>query len=133
VAAVLGKDTLEVSTTDVAQWSIVSAGVWWAVLTTLPLLWLRNRPPIAGPARGSVLVAGFRQLWDTLRGLRAYPLILLFLAAFLIYNDGDRTVIALAGGIRHQRACSGRPTWTFACATSRSCGDSCVSCLARPV
>jgi UMF1 family MFS transporter len=41
-------------------------------------------------------VDGFRQLWHTLKGLRAYPLTLLFLAAYLIYNDGIQTVIALA-------------------------------------
>jgi MFS transporter, UMF1 family len=96
VAAVLFKDALGLSTADVARYSIVSAGLWWAGFTTLPLLRLRNRPPIAGPARGSVLVDGFRQLWHTMRSLKAYPLTLFFLVAYLIYNDGIQTVIALA-------------------------------------
>jgi UMF1 family MFS transporter len=43
-----------------------------------------------------VLTDGFRQLGRTLRGLRAYPLTLFFLLAYLIYNDGIQTVIALA-------------------------------------
>ena len=96
VVAVLFKDELGASTGDVARYSIVSAGVWWALFTTLPLRRLRNRPPAAGVARGSVLTDGFRQLWHTLRGLKAYPLTLLFLLAYLIYNDGIQTVIALA-------------------------------------
>ncbi|HET6211423.1 MAG TPA: MFS transporter, partial [Micromonosporaceae bacterium] len=81
---------------EVARWSIVSAGVWWAAFTTLPLLRLHNRPPLAGVARGPVLTDGFRQLGHTLRGLKAYPLTLFFLIAFLIYNDGIQTVITMA-------------------------------------
>jgi UMF1 family MFS transporter len=81
---------------EVARWSIVSAGVWWAAFTTIPLVRLRNRPAVAGEHRGSPLVDGFRQLGHTLRGLRAYPLTLSFLAAYLIYNDGIQTVISLA-------------------------------------
>ena len=81
---------------EVARWSIVSAGVWWAVFTAIPMVRLRNRPPLAGEHRGSVLTDGFRQLARTLAGLRAYPLTLLFLAGYLLYNDGIQTVITLA-------------------------------------
>ena len=43
-----------------------------------------------------MLTDGFRQLGRTMRGLKAYPLTLFFLLAFLVYNDGIQTVIALA-------------------------------------
>jgi MFS transporter, UMF1 family len=82
---------------DIARWSLFSAGVWWAAFTTFPLLWLRNRPATAGEHSGPVLTDGFRQLWRTLRGLKAFPLTLFFLIAFLVYNDGIQTVIAMAG------------------------------------
>jgi MFS transporter, UMF1 family len=84
-------------TLDLARWSIVSAGVWWAAFTLVPLRWLREHPGAESTtARGNVLVDGFRQLGHTIRGLRAYPLTLFFLLAYLIYNDGIQTVIALA-------------------------------------
>ncbi|GAA3352051.1 MFS transporter [Amorphoplanes nipponensis] len=84
-------------TLDLARWCIVSAGVWWGVFTLVPLRWLREHPGAeAGAARGNVLTDGFRQLGRTLRSLRAYPLTLFFLVAFLIYNDGIQTVISLA-------------------------------------
>ncbi|WBB80816.1 MFS transporter [Micromonospora sp. WMMD882] len=84
-------------TLDLARWSIVSAGVWWAVFTVVPLAWLRERPSVAAVAGGGhVLVDGFRQLGRTVREMRAYPLTLFFLLAFLVYNDGIQTVIALA-------------------------------------
>jgi UMF1 family MFS transporter len=43
----------------------------------------------------TVVTAGFRQLLVTLRASRAYPHTLLFLAAYLLYNDGIQTVITL--------------------------------------
>jgi UMF1 family MFS transporter len=83
-------------TLDLARWSIVSAGVWWAVFTLVPLRWLRERPAAEASPGGNLLTDGFRQLGRTVRGVRAYPLTLFFLLAFLIYNDGIQTVIALA-------------------------------------
>ncbi|MEU6204330.1 MFS transporter [Micromonospora musae] len=85
-------------TLDLARWSIVSAGVWWAVFTLVPLRWLREHPTAAAIAArgGNVLTDGFRQLGRTLREIKAYPLTLFFLLAFLVYNDGIQTVITLA-------------------------------------
>lgn len=84
-------------TLDLARWSIVSAGVWWAVFTLLPLRWLREHPPAAAVhGGGNVLTDGFKQLGRTLREVKAYPLTLFFLLAFLVYNDGIQTVITLA-------------------------------------
>jgi MFS transporter, UMF1 family len=89
-------DGTDQRTLDIARWCIVSAGVWWAAFTLLPLRRLRNRPPLAGVSRGTFVTDGFRQLARTVRGLRAYPLTLFFLLAFLVYNDGIQTVISLA-------------------------------------
>lgn len=88
----------EINQEEIARWSLVSAGVWWAAFTTFTMLWLKNRPPLEGVRQGgSFLTDGFKQFFRTLRGLKAFPLTLLFLVAFLIYNDGIQTVIALAG------------------------------------
>jgi UMF1 family MFS transporter len=94
LAIIIGGD--DVDKAAVARWSIVSAGVWWALFTTLPLMRLHNRPAVAGEARGSALTDGFRQLGQTLRHLKSYPLTLFFLIAFLVYNDGIQTVITMA-------------------------------------
>ena len=98
VVTVLSVEGDDQRTLDLARWCIVSAGVWWAAFTLLPLRWLREHPgtAAAGPSRGNVLTDGFRQLGHTVRSLRTYPLTLFFLVAFLVYNDGIQTVIALA-------------------------------------
>ncbi|MGK5521350.1 MFS transporter [Micromonospora sp. URMC 107] len=94
--SMLGEEGNHQRTLDLARWSIVSAGVWWAVFTLVPLRWLREHPTAAALSGGNPVTDGFRQLGRTLREIKAYPLTLFFLLAFLVYNDGIQTVIALA-------------------------------------
>jgi len=85
---------------ELARISLGLAGLWWALFMLVPLRTLRNAPrDVAarqGLPRGSVVTSGFHQLGDTLRHMRAYPLTLLFLLAYLIYYDGINTVTTLA-------------------------------------
>jgi UMF1 family MFS transporter len=76
--------------------SLCSAGVWWALFSVWPMLGLRNRPPVH-TAGGGVLAAGFLQIAATVKGLRHYPQTLLFLLAYMLYNDGVQAVITLSG------------------------------------
>jgi len=77
--------------------SLASAGLWWAIFTLVPLRGLRTRRPIKPlPAGTSFLSIGFKQLSHTLRQLPSYPHSLLFLIAYLLYNDGIQTVIAMS-------------------------------------
>jgi UMF1 family MFS transporter len=89
-------ESLGLSAGHAARISLLSAGLWWALFTLIPLSRLRNRREAALlPPGGRVVSAGFRQLRHTLRGARAYPRTLLFLAAYLFYNDGIQSVILL--------------------------------------
>ena len=76
---------------------LASAGVWWLVFSIIPLLTLRNRIPTKAPQAGeSAVVAAVKQLLHTLSQLPRYPQTLLFLVAYLIYNDAIQTVFAMA-------------------------------------
>jgi UMF1 family MFS transporter len=94
-------DRLPFTAGTAAQISIVSAGIWWLVFTLISQATLRDSPPVvdSGAGAGSpvlamrTITAGFRQLGGTLAQLRLAPTTLLFLAAFLLYNDGIQTVI----------------------------------------
>lgn len=77
--------------------SLASAGVWWAIFTIFPMLWIRKykiRNDV--PEGESVVGIGFKQLWHTIKDLKNYPMTLTFLIAFLIYNDGVQTVLIAA-------------------------------------
>lgn len=77
--------------------SLASSGAWWAVFTLIPLATLRNRLPVKEPQAGqSLIVTSFKQLRHTISGARRYPQTLLFLIAYLLYNDAIQAVIALA-------------------------------------
>jgi UMF1 family MFS transporter len=84
--------------TDVAvRICLASAGVWWGIFTLIPLFSLKRRRPQQPLPRGAnFLTVGFRQLAHTFGEMRRYPQTLLFLAAYLLYNDGIQAVIALS-------------------------------------
>jgi UMF1 family MFS transporter len=89
-------DSLGLSGGPAVRISLLSAGAWWALFTLIPLRTLRDRGPARSGEQGAAVVtSGFRQLLGTLRASRAYPQTLLFLAAYLLYNDGIQTVITL--------------------------------------
>ncbi|MBI3777757.1 MAG: MFS transporter [Gammaproteobacteria bacterium] len=88
---------LGLGTGEAVRINLASAGVWWAIFTMIPLFVLKRRQPVKHiPAGEHYLTVGIRQLWHTLVKVRAHPQALLFLIAFLLYNDGIQTVIALA-------------------------------------
>ncbi len=77
--------------------SLASAGLWWAMFAIIPMLRLRNRPGHAHDATVPRAVSGsLRQLGRTIADLRRYPRTLLFLVAYLLYNDGVQTVISFS-------------------------------------
>ncbi len=89
--------TLGLTTSQAIRINLASAGMWWAIFTLIPLATLRRRQPIKSLPQGeNYLSAGFKQLRKTLSKARAYPQTLLFLIAYLFYNDGIQTVIALS-------------------------------------
>ena len=97
LALYMKADALGLTEGQAVRISLASAGVWWAGFTAIPLLALRGRKPaLELPPGMSYAAAGFRQIFRTLGELRHYPQALLFLAAYLIYNDAIQAVITLA-------------------------------------
>jgi MFS transporter, UMF1 family len=83
-------------TETVVRISLLSAGLWWAGFTLIPVLGMWNLRGVERPevARDAGVVGGsLRQLRDTFTELRSYPQTMLFLLAYLFFNDGIQTVI----------------------------------------
>lgn len=77
--------------------SLASAGLWWGLFTIMPMITLKIRRPIHSLPEGKGYVSfGFRQFVNTIKEARKYPQTLLFLLAFLLYNDGVQTVIVVS-------------------------------------
>lgn len=81
-----------------ARLSFISVGIWW-IAFTLPLMRLIPEPPFTRPVPhtdGNILTLGFRQLAETFRRIRNYRELLVFLAAFWLFNDGVGTIMKMA-------------------------------------
>jgi UMF1 family MFS transporter len=97
LAVVTFNEALGLSTAMAVRLCMLSAALWWAGFTIIPWLGIRNRPAVGVQREAGGLVRqSFGQLATTLRDLRSYPMTMLFLLAYLFYNDGIQTVIASA-------------------------------------
>ena len=77
--------------------SLCSAGLWWGGFSIITFRRLRTRSAATVlPAGGSVLTAGIKELLASFRALRRLPQTLRYLLAYMLFNDGIQTVIAMA-------------------------------------
>lgn len=111
---VLGHDALGLSLDQAARLGIVMAGAWWAGFTLITARDLVEPPPReaasggnagagaggrpGGGVRGLLGLAavGVRRTWATTRKVRQFRQLLLFLVAFMLYDDAIQTVISMA-------------------------------------
>jgi UMF1 family MFS transporter len=78
------------------RWSFISVGAWW-LLFTLPAMFLIKEARPAQPVHGlRAALAGWRELLATVRSIRRYRELTLFLFAYWFYIDGVNTVIKMA-------------------------------------
>ena len=86
------RGTLGLTTSAAVRICLVSAGVWWAVFTTIPVRAVRHVRRVRTPAAAGA----FAQLRATVADARTHRQTVRFLVAYLVYNDGIQTVITLA-------------------------------------
>ncbi len=73
------------------------AGIWWGGFAIITLLFLKRRQPIRKAPEGKhYIAAGFIELKGTFIELFKLKSTLRFLIAYLLYNDGIQTVIAMS-------------------------------------
>lgn len=78
--------------------SLVFMGLWWGVFTLPAVLVLRDRAaPRAANLRWYRVASGaVGEVACTLRNIRRYSMLSLFLLGFLVYNEGIQTVLSQA-------------------------------------
>lgn len=93
------------STSTAARAAIFGSGLWWLGFSQVAL----RRLPETGEAKPlpdrfrrlrpmqAYAAVGFSRNFATVRKLRRFPQLLMFLLAYFFYNDGTQTVISLSG------------------------------------
>ncbi|NLO19433.1 MAG: MFS transporter [Ignavibacteria bacterium] len=90
-------ESLGISLAYAIRLSLCSAGLWWAIFTIPTMLFLKDRLSARKIPKGqNYFLFGFKQFFHTLKDAKKYPKTLLFLIAYLIYNDGVQAVIVLS-------------------------------------
>ena len=80
--------------------ALASVGVWWLGWATWTLRVVPEPPVVRSSQRmtaTSAAAIGIRELGQTLRELTRFRVVLVFLAAYVLFNDGVQTVLAIAG------------------------------------
>lgn len=82
-----------------ARISIFGSGIWWIGFSLFALARLPKdgAPPDDVRSFGEYVRVGFGRTQSTVRKLRTFPQLMLFVIAFIIYNSGTGTVIAVSG------------------------------------
>jgi MFS transporter, UMF1 family len=102
LALVAGHDYLGISQATAARISILTAGLWWAGFALVTVKYLREpRPALTQPSPGGrgifeYIGIGFSRTLQTTLKVRQFRHLVLFLLAFMLYNDGIQTVIDMA-------------------------------------
>lgn len=87
-------EELGISTGTAVRICFLGAALWWGVFGTISFLLVRTRYAEKKiPANKNIVSVGFGELRQTLKELRGLRYTMLFLVAYLFYNDGIQTVI----------------------------------------
>ncbi len=95
---VVGHDSLGITQGDAVRIAFASAGIWWIGFTVLALRPLRNRVGALAAARPDRPnpATSMRQFGRTLGEMRHNPHVIVFLLAFIFFNDGIQAAIRYA-------------------------------------
>lgn len=85
---------LGITTATAVRVSFLAAALWWGVFAVITFWLVKQREPEKeAPSDKHLIRVGFSELWQTLKELRRLRYTMLFLIAYLFYNDGIQTVI----------------------------------------
>lgn len=84
--------------TFAARIAIFGSGIWWIAFSFVSLAKLpADGTGGAKRSLGEYASIGFSRTIETMKKLREFPQLLMFVVAFIIYNSGIGTVIAISG------------------------------------
>ena len=96
-------ENLGISTALAARISFLASSAWWGVFGAISFYLLKTRKAVKEvPDKKNLLTVGFSEIWQTLKELRRLRYTMLFLIAYLFYNDGIQTVILMSSSFLSQ-------------------------------
>ena len=83
--------------------SFLAASLWWGVFGFISFYLIKTRYAAKEvPKDKNLVTVGFTEIWETLKELRRLRYTMIFLVAYLFYNDGIQTVILMSSSFLSQ-------------------------------
>ncbi len=95
-------DSFGLTQSEAARLGMFSASIWWGGFTLVTARYLKepsgtqSHSPKRMPQNCGYLSLGFKRVWKTMLQVRKLKHLILFLVAFLVYNEGIQTVVQMA-------------------------------------
>jgi UMF1 family MFS transporter len=87
-------EVIGISTAMAVRICFLAASLWWGIFAAITFYLLRTRQAEKSiPSGKNIVSVGFSEVWQTLKELKRLRYTMLFLIAYLFYNDGIQTVI----------------------------------------
>jgi UMF1 family MFS transporter len=87
-------ESLGFTTAQAVRICFLAAALWWGAFAAVTFYLLKTRGEVKSvPEDHNIVTVGFVELWQTLKELGRLRYTLMFLIAYLFYNDGIQTVI----------------------------------------
>ncbi len=104
IVLIMTHNRIGIEKTMAVRISLLFSGVWWAGFSVITLVWLhepRNdrTSSLHYPGNNNLLAhiqAGVSRTWFTIVSVKRHRNLVIFLLAFMFYNDGIHTVIRMA-------------------------------------
>lgn len=90
------RDVLGLGTELAVRVNLASAGIWWISWSMFTFKRVKSREKQVILINESYISVGIKQLVNTLKHMINYKHLLLFLLAYIFYNDGIQTIINVA-------------------------------------
>lgn len=86
--------SIGISTPMAVRICFLAAAIWWGLFALITFRLIKTRGADKSiPSNKNIVTVGFSELWQTLKELKRLRYTMLFLIAYLFYNDGIQTVI----------------------------------------
>lgn len=96
-------ERLGIDTGFAVRISFLAASIWWGVFGFVAFYLLKSRGATKKiPENKNLVKVGFSELWQTLKELKRLRHTMIFLIAYLFYNDGIQTVILMSSSFLSQ-------------------------------
>lgn len=94
VILIKNAEALGISTGLAVRICFLGAALWWGIFGAISFYLIKSRGADKEiPQDKNLITIGFGEVWQTLKELRRLRYTMLFLVAYLFYNDGIQTVI----------------------------------------